>query len=390
MHPVRVDPDRSDDVVGGNEGDNVARHAATLGSAPPGNRRNRTVSDLVDLRSDTVTRPTEAMRRAMAGAPVGDDVYGEDPTINELEETVAGLFGHPAALFVPSGTMGNQIAIRLLVEPGGELVCDADAHIVSYEGGGAAQHGGVQTRTLVADRGLLTPELLEPQLRPEGFHTVPTRAVAVEQTHNRGGGAVYQLALLKDLRAGTGARGIALHCDGARIWNAHVATGVPLSEYGGLFDTLSVCLSKGLGAPVGSVVLMSDADLAPKARAIRHRLGGAMRQAGVLAAAGLLAVRDHVERLDDDHRRARRLAEAVAEVRPGLVDPARVETNIVPVDLRPTGLDSATLSARCRADGVLISAVGPDRIRLVTHLDVDDAGIERAIASVGAALRAAA
>jgi len=319
------------------------------------------------------------MRRAMAEADVGDDVYGEDPSINALEEHVAQLFDHPAAMFVPTGTMGNQTAIRLLCPAGDELICDADAHIVSYEGGGAAQHGGLQTRTLVADRGLLTPDQLEPQLRFEGYHTVPTRAVAVEQTHNRGGGAVYPLALLKELRALTSSYSIKLHCDGARIWNAQVASGVPFTEYGALFDTLSVCLSKGLGAPVGSVVVMADADMAAMARDIRHRLGGAMRQAGVLAAAGLYALQHNIERLADDHARAQTLATALAEVRDGLVDPAGVETNIVPLDLTVTSLDSATLAAHCRAQGVLVSAVGPRRVRLVTHLDVDDEGITRAL-----------
>src|SRR4051794_34592221 len=198
------------------------------------------------------------MRQAMARADVGDDVYGEDPAVNALEEQVAGLFGKPAALFVPSGTMGNQIALRLVCPPADELLCDADAHVVSYEGGGAAQHGGIQTRTIVAERGLLSTDQLEPQLRFEGYHTVPTRAVAVEQTHNRGGGAVYPLALLKELRAMTSSYGVLMHCDGARIWNASVAAGVPLTDYGALFDTLSVCLSKGLGAPVGSVVVMAD------------------------------------------------------------------------------------------------------------------------------------
>jgi threonine aldolase len=337
------------------------------------------VPDLVDLRSDTVTRPSADMRAAMAAAEVGDDVYGEDPTITALEQEVAALFGHAAALYVPSGTMGNQIAVRLICPAADELICDADAHIVSYEGGGAAQHGGIQTRTLVAPRGFLTPDLLEPQLRTEGYHTVPTRAVAVEQTHNRGGGAVYPLELLKELRALTTSYDLALHCDGARIWNAHVAAGVPLVEYGALFDTLSVCLSKGLGAPVGSVVVMSDGAMLAPARAIRRRLGGGMRQAGILAAAGLFALRHNVDRLADDHARARRLAEGLADVTPGLVDPATVETNIVPLDLGVTALDSATLAAQCRADGVLVSAVGPRRVRLVTHLDVDDAGIARAL-----------
>lgn len=335
--------------------------------------------DLVDLRSDTVTRPDDAMRQAMARAEVGDDVYGEDPTVCALEAEVADLFGHPSAVFVPSGTMGNQIAIRLLVPAAEELLCDADAHIVSYEGGGAAQHGGVQTRTLVAPRGLLDPAAVELQLRTPGYHTVPTRAVAVEQTHNRGGGSVYPLATLGDLRALATAYGVAMHCDGARIWNAHVATGVPLGEYGALFDTMSVCLSKGLGAPVGSLVVFRDQALDVEARAIRRRLGGGMRQAGVLAAAGRHALRHNLGRLADDHDRAQRLAEGLADAAPGLVDPAAVQTNIVPLDLTVTPLDTATLAATCRAEGVLISAVGPRRARLVTHLDVDDAGAARAL-----------
>ena len=342
--------------------------------------------DLVDLRSDTVTRPSEEMRRAMASADVGDDVYGEDPTVNALEEVVAGMFGMPAALFVPSGTMGNQIAIRLVCPAAEELICDADAHIVSYEGGGAAQHGGIQTRTLVAERGLLDTDALAPQLRFPGYHTVPTRAVAVEQTHNRGGGAVYPLATLKELRALTTSYGISFHCDGARIWNAHVASGVAFDEYGGLFDTMSVCLSKGLGAPVGSVVVMSDSAMVAEARAIRRRLGGGMRQAGVLAAAGAFALEHNVDRLADDHRRAAELAAAVAEVAPNAVRTELVETNIVPLDLSPLEIDASTIAASCRADGVLVSVVGPRRVRLVTHLDIDDAGVERAVTALRRAL----
>ena len=347
------------------------------------------VPDLIDLRSDTVTRPSAEMRQAMAAADVGDDVYGEDPSLNRLEERVAGMLGLAAALYVPSGTMGNQIALRLLVPPGDELVCDADAHVVSYEAGGAAQHGGIQTRTVVAPRGLLSREQIEPQLRPEGFHTVPTRAVAVEQTHNRGGGAVYPLEVLKDLRALTASYDVLLHCDGARLWNAHIASGVALTEYGALFDTMSVCLSKGLGAPVGSVVVMRDADRLAQARLIRRRLGGGMRQAGVLAAAGDFALTHNLDRLADDHARARRLADAVADVADGLVDVADVETNIVVVELAGTPLDSATVAARCRADGVLVSAFGPRRVRLVTHLDVDDAAVDRAIEVIRRALAGA-
>jgi threonine aldolase len=344
------------------------------------------VPELVDLRSDTVTRPTEAMRRAMANAEVGDDVYAEDPSINALETEVAALFGHGAAMFVPTGTMGNQIALRLLCAPGEELLCDADGHIVSYEAGGLAAHGGVQTRTMVVPRGLLTPAVLEPQLRSPGYHAVETTAVAVEQTHNRGGGAVYPIALLNELRALTSAHNLPLHCDGARIWNAHVATGVSLAEYGAQFDTLSVCLSKGLGAPVGSMVVMKDAGRLEAARDLRHRLGGAMRQAGIIAAGGLYAIRHNVARLADDHERARRLADGIAEVAPGVVDPALVETNIVVLDLTTTALDAPALDAACQAEGVLVSSVAPRRVRLVTHLDVDDAGTDQALKVIREAL----
>ncbi|HVE97581.1 MAG TPA: GntG family PLP-dependent aldolase [Mycobacteriales bacterium] len=339
-----------------------------------------------DLRSDTVTRPSRAMRHAMASADVGDDVYGEDPTVRRLEETVAGMFGRAAALFVPSGTMGNQICLRLLVPAGDELLCDADAHVVSYEGGGAAQHGGIQTRTVVADRGLLEPDVVAAQVRDPAFGTVPTRAVSVEQTHNRGGGAVYPLATLTALREVTASAGAALHCDGARIWNAHVAAGVPLPAYGALFDTLSVCLSKGLGAPVGSLVV-GEVEHVAAARVLRRQLGGGMRQAGVLAAAGLVAVTSQVERLAEDHARARTLAERLADVAPDTVDAAAVETNIVPLDLAKRGLDARAVASAAAAEGVLISVLGPHRVRLVLHLDADDADVDRAAAVVGGLLR---
>ena len=324
----------------------------------------------VDLRSDTLTRPTADMRAAMASADVGDDVYGEDPTVNALEERVAALFGHEAAVFVPSGTMGNQICLRLVVPPAGELLCDADAHVVTYEHGGAAQHGGIQSRTFAG--GLATAEAVRTELRPAGWGTVPTAAVSVEQTHNRAGGAVHPLGVLQDLRALTLAEGISFHCDGARIWNAHVAAGVPLDVYGGLFDTLSVCLSKGLGAPVGSVVVTSAA-LAEEARVLRKRLGGGMRQAGILAAAGLFALDHHVERLAEDHARAARLGEALG---------VTTETNIVAL----TVPDARAFAAAARDEGVLLGVVGPTRVRAVVHLDVDDAGIEHAAKALSALL----
>lgn len=315
---------------------------------------------LVDLRSDTLTRPTAGMRAAMAAAEVGDDVYGEDPTVNALEARLAELFGHEAAVFVPSGTMGNQICLRLAVPSAGELLCDADAHILTYENGGAAQHGGIQSRTVAG--GLLTPEAIARELRPAGWGTVPTAAVSVEQTHNRGGGAVHSLETLEELRQIT--RGIHLHCDGARIWNAHVASGVSLTTYGGLFDSLSVCLSKGLGAPVGSAVV-TTAERAVEARVLRRRLGGGMRQAGILAAAGLYALDHHIERLAEDHARAARLGELLE---------VETTTNIVPLHVP----DSRAFAAAAKEEGVLVGVVGPQRVRLLTHLDVDDDGIEHA------------
>jgi threonine aldolase len=321
----------------------------------------------VDLRSDTLTRPTEPMRAAMAAAEVGDDVYGEDPSVRRLEEQVAGLFGHEAAVFVPSGTMGNQICLRLVVPPAEELLCDADAHVVTYEHGGAAQHGGIQSRTVPG--GPMSVDTVQAYLRPAGWGTVATSAVSVEQTHNRGGGAVHPLQVLQGLRELTSRHGIALHCDGARIWNAAVASGAALSEYGGVFDTLSVCLSKGLGAPVGSLVV-TDAARAAEARVLRKRLGGGMRQAGVLAAAGSYAHDHHLDRLAEDHRRAGVIAEALG------VGP--VETNIVSLDLAGAPWDAPQLAAAAREQGVLLSVVGPRRARMVTHLDVDDAGAARA------------
>jgi threonine aldolase len=322
------------------------------------------MGDLIDLRSDTVTTPTPGMRRAMAAAEVGDDVYGEDPSVIALEERVAAMFGHEAAVFVPSGTMGNQICLRLLVPAGGELLCDADAHIVTYEGGGAAQHGGIQSRT-VAGPALQVDAYLA-QLRAPGWGPLPTSAVAVEQTHNRGGGLVHPFEELAELRRRTEPVA-ALHCDGARIWNASIATGIDLIEYGALFDTLSVCLSKGLGAPVGSLVVTSTLRAA-HARVIRRQLGGGMRQAGILAAAGTYALDHHIERLAEDHAHARLLAESCG------VDPATVDTNIVLIFVR----DAPGFVAAARAEGVLVSAVAPDRVRLVTSLAVDPAAARRA------------
>jgi threonine aldolase len=338
---------------------------------------------VVDLRSDTVTRPTPGMWQAIVEADLGDDVYGEDPTVNALEAEAAALFGHEAALFTPTGSMANQIALQLVTPRATELLCDADAHVVTYEIGAAAALGGISTRTWPAVGAALDVDLIASMIRPDGYHAVPTTAIAVEQTHNRGGGGIIPLSTLRELRGVAGCAGLRLHCDGARIWHAHVADGVPLAEYGALFDTLSVCLSKGLGAPAGSLVIGS-ADRIAEGRMIRKRLGGGMRQAGVLAAAGRYGLRHHIERLADDHARAARLAEALAPF--GIVAGA-VRTNIVPLDLTTSPLDAPALAAAARAGGVLVSVLGPRTARLVTHLDVDDAAIDRAISVIRASLK---
>lgn len=326
------------------------------------------MAELVDLRSDTVTKPTAAMRRAMADAEVGDDVYGEDPLVNALEERVAALFGHEAALFVPSGTMGNQIGMRLVCQPGQEVLGDAEAHVVTYEMGAAAAVFGLSTRTVVSEGGVLSADQLISQVRPFGnWHLTPTAAVAVENTHNRAGGLVQPLEELEKLFAWSRDAGVSVHLDGARIWNAAVASGVSLDTYGRLADTASVCLSKGLGAPVGSV-LVASADRIAEGRLWRKRLGGGMRQVGVLAAAGLHALDHHVDRLADDHARAEQLAQRLG------VDPATVHTNMVVLD----GVAAPMLAAAAKGEGVLVSEVSPTRVRLLTHLDVDDAAVDRA------------
>jgi threonine aldolase len=324
---------------------------------------------VIDLRSDTLTRPTDAMRRAMAEAEVGDDVYGEDPTVAVLQERVAELLGFEAGLFVPSGSMGNQLGIRLLVQPGQELICDTLAHVARAELGAAAVFSGITFRTWRAQRGVLDADAIADLAAPDaGPYQVSTAAIAVENTHNFGGGIVQPPEQVAAVATFAREQGLGLHLDGARLWNAHVATGTPLAELAEPFDTVSVCLSKGLGAPVGSVLVSSAARIA-EARVWRKRYGAGMRQAGIIAAAGLYALRHHVSRLADDHARARRLAEALG------ADPAAVPTNIVVLDVA----DAAGVAVKAAADGVLVSALGPRFLRLVTHLDVDDDGLDRAI-----------
>jgi threonine aldolase len=321
---------------------------------------------VVDLRSDTVTRPTDAMRAAMASAAVGDDVYGEDPTVLALEERVAGLFGKEAALFTPTGSMANVLAVRSLVGVGEEVLCEASAHIVRAELGAHGALTGLTTRTWVGRPVEMTQieRLLAPDMGP---FFVTTRAIALENTHNFGGGTVVPIEDMRAVRRFADEHGVGVHVDGARIWNAHVATGTPLVEYGRCADVLAVCLSKGLGAPVGSLTVGS-AQVVEEARVWRKRLGGGMRQVGILAAAGLYALDHHVERLADDHEHARLLADACG------ADPAAVDTNIVVVDVP----DAASVVLAAREHGVLVSAVGRRALRIVTHLDVTRADAETA------------
>ena len=322
----------------------------------------------IDLRSDTVTRPVQGMLAAMAAAETGDDVYGEDPTVRALEERVAGLLGKEAGLFTVTGSLANLLGVRSHVQPGQEVVCESRAHIVRAELGGHATLHGVTTRTWSHPRGYVDLDSVADLLAPDaGPYLVSTAAVAVENTHHFAGGTVQPLADLKglyDLVAGTD---VGLHLDGARLWNAHVATGISLEAYGSFFGTVSVCLSKGLGAPVGSV-LVGRADAIAEARQWRKRLGAGWRQAGVLAAAGLYAIDHHIERLADDHTNARSLAAMLADA--GVVEPDEIETNIVVIDTSATHLDAAQLVEQARAEGVLAGAVGPQTVRLITHLDV--------------------
>lgn len=329
---------------------------------------------VVDLRSDTVTRPTAEMRRAMADADVGDDVFGEDPSVNRLQQRAAEVLGKEAALYVPSGTMANQIAIAVHTRPGDELLVGRNAHNWLFESGAAAAISGVQPCQLPGD-GRYTGDDLRAAYKQEDHHHPPTRMVSVENTHNMGGGLVWDRDDLAGVLAAADDLGLAKHLDGARLWNAAAATGATEAELSEGFDTVAVCLSKGLGAPVGSL-LAGSTDLIHEAHRVRARLGGAMRQAGIIAAAGLHAIDHHRARLADDHANAAFLAEAIDEL-PGLsVDRAGVHTNIVMVD---TDGDAATLMDVCSRHEVLFFDVAPRRVRLVTHLGVDRAGCERAV-----------
>ena len=343
----------------------------------------------IDLRSDTVTKPSPEMRRAMLEAEVGDDVYAEDPTINRLEARAAEIFGREAALFVPSGTMGNQIAIKLHTTHGQEVVCEERSHVLNSEMAMMAHFSGVVPRTLWAQDGILTWELVQAKLRPRSYNNAKTGLVCVENTHNFAGGTVTPAKVFNDLCDRVHDAGLPVHLDGARIFNASIALGVPVAELTTKADTVMFCLSKGLGAPVGSM-LVGKADVIDRGRLYRKALGGGMRQAGILAAAGLIALEQNPSKLANDHANAKFLAQTVAQIPGFKLNPAKVQTNIVIYDITDTGMTSRELSTLLRKYGVLADGVGPDQLRFVTHLDVNREQCEQAVEIVASALGAKA
>lgn len=338
-------------------------------------------STVIDLRSDTVTRPTAAMRRAIAEAEVGDDVFGDDPTINRLQRRVAELLGKEAAILVPSGSMANQAAIRAQTEPGDEIIAHADSHIYHYEAGAPAALSGCSLRLLSGDRGLFDAAAVRAAIRPPDSHYPRSRMVVIENTHNRGGGSIWSVEEIRRIRDVATEFGLRMHLDGARLMNACVARGFHPTDYTAHFDTVSMCFSKGLGAPVGSAVVGTKETIA-RVHRFRKMFGGGMRQAGILAAAALYALDHHVERLAEDHANARRLAQELSTIAGLSTDPAHAETNIVYFDVDPRLGTGKALCDALRERGVWMIAVAPQRVRAVTHLDVDAAGIERAIAVI--------
>jgi threonine aldolase len=330
---------------------------------------------IIDLRSDTVTKPTPEMRAAMANAEVGDDVYSEDPTINRLEARAAEVFGREAAIFVPTGSMGNQIALRLHTQPGREVVCESRAHVLDWEMGMAAVFSGCQLRTVAGQRGVLRWKDIEPALATTGlYYKAQTGLIWVENTHNMAGGTVTPLAIMRELRDGARGRGLPIHLDGARVFNAATALKTDVATLTEGYDTVNFCLSKGLCAPVGSL-LVGTAEHIRQARMLRKALGGGMRQAGILAAAGLIALEEMPKRLQEDHASAKQLAQAVAKMEGITIDPADVESNIV---IFATAFDAPSFVAALKQNGVLASALSSNSVRLVTHRDVDRAACARA------------
>jgi threonine aldolase len=334
--------------------------------------------ELVDLRSDTVTKPSPGMRRAMAEAEVGDDVFHEDPSINRLEEMVAALYGKDAALYVASGTMANQIAIRAQTHHGDEIIMERTSHPFNSEAGALAALAGVQANLIDGRHGIMDVEQIKPAVRSPNVHHAPTALICLENTHNRGGGSIWPLEKIRAIREFARSVNVPVHLDGARLMNACVATGLTPKDYAQYCDSCTLCLSKGLGAPVGSLIIGSG-EFISKAHRFRKQFGGGMRQAGILAAAGIYALEHNVERLAEDHLNAKRLAWGISEIDGLDIDVNAVATNILYFDVRQPGLTVSTLLERLRTTGVLMLGTGPNSIRAVTHLDVSKEGIERAI-----------
>lgn len=333
---------------------------------------------MIDLRSDTVSRPTPEMRRAMADAEVGDDVYGEDPTVIRLQEAVAELLGKESAIYVPSGSMANQVCIRAQTEPGDEIIAHGESHIYHYETGAPAGLAGCSLRLLTGERGLFTADSVREAVRPDNSHYPHSAMIIVENTHNRGGGSVWSVEEIARIREVADEFGLSMHLDGARLMNACAASGHSPPEYARFFDTVSMCFSKGLGAPVGSAVAGSK-EMLRRVHRFRKMFGGGMRQAGIIAAGALYALENHVDRLVEDHANAKRLVTGLSGI-PGIsVDPEVVETNMVYIDVLPSTGTAQWLCGELRNGRVLMSAVSPQRIRCVTHLDVSEQDIDRAI-----------
>ncbi|HUI09789.1 MAG TPA: low-specificity L-threonine aldolase [Bacteroidota bacterium] len=333
--------------------------------------------DYIDLRSDTVTKPSAAMREAMAHADVGDDVFGEDPTVNRLQERVAALLGKEAALYVASGSMGNQTCIKVHTQPGDEVVCEKGAHVFNYETGGIAFLSGAQVHAIEGHHGAFTVDQIKRAVRPNVYYMPKTRLICLENTHNRAGGTIYPLDLIREISTYARSQNIRLHLDGARLWNACAATGTAPAEYASHFDSVSVCLSKGLGAPVGSVIAGSRAFI-DEARHVRKIFGGGMRQAGVLAAAGLFALEHNVARLGEDHEKAAYLARELALVKGFDIDLESVQTNIIIISAERSGRMPEEILSALRAKGVLLTLGNYMGIRAVTHLDVSMEEVKRA------------
>lgn len=345
-----------------------------------------TSNEFIDLRSDTITRPTPAMRQAMAAAPVGDDVFAEDPTVNLLQQKVAELLGKPAALYVPSGVMSNQLAIKVHTQPGDEVIVEKDSHIFNYETGAPSILSNIQLHTIPGQRGVLRAEQLAPSVRPSAYYMPRTTLICLENTHNRAGGTVYPIEEIKRIREFARALGIKMHLDGARLWNACVASGIAPREYAQHFDTISVCFSKGLGAPVGSALVGSD-DAIQRARRFRKIFGGGMRQAGIIAAGALYALENHMDRLKEDHEKARAFAERVAKNPLFQIDLGTVQTNIVVIDVSKTGKPTNEVLEILRARGVLLTDANYTSIRAVTHLDASAEQVSRAADIVATSFR---